>query len=354
MAELDDLSTTDASNTARFPENMQFRNVNDGARALEGMLAREYKDRNMSLTSTGSSNAFAVTPNRTVSSLTDGLLIGFTANHSITGAATLNVAGLGAKPIVASNGSAVSAGDIVSGQKLQVVYRSATADFQLVGDRASGTSADMTARVFPVGGIIPWPTATAPTGWLLAYGQAVSRTTYAELFAVYGTTYGSGDGSTTFNVPDYRGRSPFGKDDMGGSAASRLTSSFGLDGATLGAVGGAQSTTLSEANLASHTHGPGTLTTGAGSAHNHAMFSASGTPLTALTNSTQYVAYDWQPGGAAGYSMREGTNAASLGRTVDESAHTHSVTGGATASTGSGTAHPNMPPAWLATFIIKL
>lgn len=77
MAEIDDLSITDASNTARFPENMQFRNVNDSARALEGMLAREFKDRNMSLVASGSSNAFAVTSNRTITSLTDSLLIGF-------------------------------------------------------------------------------------------------------------------------------------------------------------------------------------------------------------------------------------------------------------------------------------
>jgi len=55
-----------------------------------------------------------------------------------------------------------------------------------------------------------WFTGTAPTGWLLCNGDAVSRTTYADLFAVIGTTYGSGNGSTTFNVPDFRGRVPAG------------------------------------------------------------------------------------------------------------------------------------------------
>lgn len=351
MAEIDDLSTTDASNTARFPENMQFRNVNDSARALEGMLAREFKDRNMSLTATGSSNAFAVTPNRTIGALADGLLIGFTANHSITGAATLNVSGLGARPIVSSNSGALSAGDIVSGQKLQVVYRAATADFQLVGDRASGTSADMTARVFPVGGIIPWPTATAPTGWLLAYGQAVSRTTYAELFAAYGTTYGSGDGSTTFNLPDYRGRTPFGKDDMGGSAASRLTSAFGPDGTTLGATGGAQSTTLATGNLPSHTHGPGSLGTGAGTAHSHVMF-ASSADGTTINSADDYAAHSWNPGGAISYTISDSNDTPTLGRTADESTHTHSVTTGVTAATGSGTAFSNVPPAIVQNWII--
>jgi microcystin-dependent protein len=284
----------------------------------------------MSLNSTGSSNAFAVTPNRTIASLADGLTIGFTANHSITGAATLNVSGLGARPIVSSNGSALASGDIVSGQKLQVVYRSATADFQVVGDRASGTSADMTARVFPVGGIIPWPTSTAPTGWLLAYGQAVSRTTYVELFAVYGTTYGSGDGSTTFNVPDYRGRVPFGKDDMGGSAASRLTSSFGPDGTTLGATGGAQSTTLTEGNIPSHTHSFSATTSSNGD-HSHTY--GLNNPLNAAGGVSASIA------------------AGSQFTTSTAGAHTHTVSG-TTGATGSGTAFSNVPPGIVQNWII--
>lgn len=66
---------------------------------------------------------------------------------------------------------------------------------------------------------------TAPTGWLLCQGQAVSRTTFASLFAVLGTTYGSGDGSTTFNVPNLQQRFPLGKATSG-------------TGATLGSTGG--------------------------------------------------------------------------------------------------------------------
>ena len=71
--------------------------------------------------------------------------------------------------------------------------------------------------------------------------RPVSRTTYASLFTVIGTTYGSGDGTLTFNLPDLRGRIEVGKDDMGGSAASRITSGVsGINGATLGAAGGSQ------------------------------------------------------------------------------------------------------------------
>jgi phage-related tail fiber protein len=58
----------------------------------------------------------------------------------------------------------------------------------------------------PVGTVVAWLTETAPTGWLECSGAAISRTTYAALYAVIGTTYGVGDGSTTFNLPDFRGR----------------------------------------------------------------------------------------------------------------------------------------------------
>lgn len=110
----------------------------------------------------------------------------------------------------------------------------------------------------PTGAVIPFAGSSAPSGWLLCYGQEVSRATYSELFAAIGTTYGVGDGSTTFELPDLRGRVPAGKDDMGGTAASRLTDSGtgnpGIDGATLGAAGGADRHTLTTAQMPAHTH----------------------------------------------------------------------------------------------------
>ena len=79
------------------------------------------------------------------------------------------------------------------------------------------------------GSILMWPTASAPSGYLLCDGTAVSRTTYATLFALFGTTFGSGDGSTTFNVPNYTNRMPY--------------------GTTVGATGGS-----ADAVVVSHTH----------------------------------------------------------------------------------------------------
>lgn len=98
----------------------------------------------------------------------------------------------------------------------------------------------------PTGMMAIWATDTAPSGWLLCYGQAVSRTTYAALFAVISTTFGVGDGSTTFNLPDMRGRFPLGQDDMGGAAADRVTN---VQADTLGGTEGAEDHTIASANL---------------------------------------------------------------------------------------------------------
>lgn len=117
----------------------------------------------------------------------------------------------------------------------------------------------------PIGTQVAFGGTTAPTGWLLCYGQAVSRTTYALLFAVIGTAYGAGDSSTTFNLPDKRGRASIGKDNMGGSAANRVTNAVsGITATTLGASGGdqhAQTDTITSVSTAvtgvtdpGHTH----------------------------------------------------------------------------------------------------
>jgi microcystin-dependent protein len=112
-----------------------------------------------------------------------------------------------------------------------------------------------TASAIKPGHLAPFAGATAPAGWLLCYGQAVSRATYAALYLAIGTVHGAGDGSTTFNIPDLRGRTVAGKDNMGGSAANRLTAGgSGIAGATLGAVGGTETHTLSTAQLANHQH----------------------------------------------------------------------------------------------------
>ena len=102
----------------------------------------------------------------------------------------------------------------------------------------------------PLGGGLPFFGATAPnSSFAFPYGQPISRITYSALFSLIGTTYGTGDGSTTFNLPDLRGRVLAGKDDMGGAASNRLTSSwFGANATALGATGGSEKSTLNSLN----------------------------------------------------------------------------------------------------------
>lgn len=107
----------------------------------------------------------------------------------------------------------------------------------------------------PIGSIQAYAALATPVNWLLCDGSAISRTTYSNLFAVVSTTHGSGDGTTTFNLPDLRGRVPAGLDNMGGSAANRLTSTVLTASNTLGATGGAQTHILTTAQLPAHKHG---------------------------------------------------------------------------------------------------
>ena len=136
MAEIKDLSGTDANNTgtaanAGFPENMAYSDVNNAARALEGMIARHFADSNGTLTTTGSSNAYLLTPNRTVSAYTAGDAYMIKASFTNTGAVTINVSSLGAKSIVKPSQDALAAGELTSGGIYAIIFDGT--NFQLAG-----------------------------------------------------------------------------------------------------------------------------------------------------------------------------------------------------------------------------
>lgn len=201
--------------------------------------------------------------------LTTGLSVGvyaagqrfnFIVANNSTGAVTLNVDGLGVKALVRNDAShtALAAGDLQAGAIAEALYDGTR--FKLVSSSVAGVSSDVLARIVKVGSVLQWPMTAVPAGWLEADGSAVSRTTYAELFAAYGTAYGAGDGSTTFNIPNYKDQFLRGFDAAGTDASTRTNRGDGTVGANVGTKQG--SALLRHNHVASvtdpgHRHGIG-------------------------------------------------------------------------------------------------
>jgi microcystin-dependent protein len=163
------------------------------------------------------------------------------------------------------------------------------------------------------------PNAEAEPWFIPCYGQTVLIASYPALFAKLGTTYG-GNGTTTFGIPDHRGRTRAGKDNMGGASANRLTGfSGGLNGDVLGATGGAEKHALIVAQLPSHAHGGETQ--GAGAHHHTHRMVGDGSR-------------EAGPVGSGDYANNETT-----GTTSDVPDHTHGIP-----AEGGNEAHNNVQP----------
>ena len=205
----------------------------------------------------------------------------------------------------------------------------------LKGDGAGNTTSAVAGTDYlgvTPGLIFDYAGTSAPTGYLLCDGSAVSRATYANLFNAIGTTWGVGDGSTTFNVPDLRRKTTIGS---GGTAVGPVAN-------TVGATGGEETHTLVTAELATHNHGvtdPGHLHSITDPSHTHS-------PATVGNGSIGNV-----PAG--------GTTVAVVGNQSIPSAVTNisintATTGVTTQNNGSGAAHNNMQPSAVVTKIIKV
>lgn len=186
-----------------------------------------------------------------------------------------------------------------------------------------GTDNIQTGLLPPTGGLMPYAGSSAPTGWLVCDGSAVSRTTYDDLYAAIGTTYGSGDGSTTFNLPNLKGRTIVGRD------------STDSDFDALGETRGTKTHTLTTSEIPAHNHSvtdPGHTHTG--STTNQLEKDGSGfTSFTGIDLITSYYSFDMPSG------LTLSINSSTTGITVG--------------NTGGGGAHNNIQPSIVLNYIIK-
>ena len=174
-----------------------------------------------------------------------------TGNANVQGALTL-----GTDLTVPNGGTGVSTftdKGILYGQGASaVLVTAAGSEGQLLRAGSGGTPAWSTiSSVNPAGAIVMYGATTAPTGYLLCDGSAISRTTYAALFSAISTSYGTGDGSSTFNVPNLQSRFPIGYD---GGSSYGLAATGGATTASYTPAGTNSGTSLTEAQIPSHTH----------------------------------------------------------------------------------------------------
>lgn len=243
-------SNATADSNVNWAEGMAPSAVNDSARSMMASLAGYRDDIAGAITTGGTSTAYTVTTYQVFDTLAhlSGQIVAFTPHTTNGATVTLNVDGLGAKPLRSAPSVELPAGVLIEGTPYVALYNNSDQAFYL-------QSFFSNPYAIPIGASIDFWGTTAPnSSFVLAYGQAISRTTYSALFSMFSTTYGAGDGSTTFNVPDLRGRVVAGRDDMGGSAASRLTSvGLGVAGTTLGNAGSSESYQLVTGNLPPYT-----------------------------------------------------------------------------------------------------
>jgi microcystin-dependent protein len=308
-----------ADPTINWQEGQAPSSVNDSGRAMMASIAKHRDDIAGAIVTSGTATAYTVTSYEAFDTLTrlNGQIIAFTPHATNGGTVTLNVDSLGARPLRTAPATELLAGTLIQGTPYLALYNHSDAAFYLHGFYGNPYNVPLAA------GLDYWGTSAPNSSFAFPAGQEISRTTYATLFAIIGTTYGPGNGGTTFNLPDKTGRVSAMKE----SSANRLTSGyFGASGAVMGATGGSESHALTTAQLASHTHS-NTLTD---PGHTHTG-STGGANISVTSNVGATV---MQPGGSVGNST--------TGITITN------------ASAGSGNAHNNVQPTIICNYIIRI
>lgn len=313
--------------TINLAEGMAPSAVNDSCRAIMARLA-EFRDDTSGLLSTaGTATAYTLASNQGLPTIpNDGQLIAFSP-HVVNGInPTLTVDGGTTYPIQSSSGVAVTAATLVAGSPYMAKFSLPNLAWMLCGFYANPINIPL------AGGMDYWGLTVPNSNFAFPIGQAISRTTYSALFALIGISYGGGDGSTTFNIPDKRGRVSAGLAFMGGPDSGRLSNgSMSAVRNTLGAGGGLDTEVLTLAQI------PTGIT-------------ASGNNSISVTSGANVI-----QGGVAGSSPGGGTQAtqslaATFGPLVSTGNNNISVTSN---NTGGGQ-HDNLQPMILCNYIMRI
>lgn len=219
---------------------------------------------------TGTANALMLLPSPPITAHVAGQRFWFVGAAENTDAVTVAISGLPVRDIQIG-GAALTGGEILAGELYQLLDDGAQLQLSRISPTAVahgllqaadaaaaraaiGAAGDSVASVL-AGTVIDYTGSTGvPDNYLFADGRNVLRAEWPELFAVYGTYWGAGDGSTTFGIPDLRGRVTAALDGFGGPRANRLNTFLG-SADSLGSAGGAEGIALAVSQLAPHTHG---------------------------------------------------------------------------------------------------
>ncbi|MDP1867012.1 MAG: tail fiber protein [Bradyrhizobium sp.] len=292
-----------------------------GQLASRSMLAEDIAG---AIVTGGSSTAYTVASNRVYDTLSrlDGNLIAFTPHATNGQTVTLNVDGLGAKPLRSSPGVELMPGVLILGTPYMALYNHVSQVFYLHGLFGNPYNVPLAA------GMDYWAPTAPNSAFVFPIGQQVSQTAYAALYALFGANRFGADGGGLFYLPDKTGRVSAMKE----ATASRLTTALGgVDGATLGAVGGLQTHLLLTAEIPSHAHANSVNDPG----HAHNYDKALPSPGMA-GNQAGYYGLDnsyWTPAGTA---------AAGTGISLNN------------ANAGGGGAHKNVQPTIVCNYIMRV
>lgn len=325
-------SNATADSTINWAEGMSPSSVNDSARSMMARLADYRDDISGSLLTAGTSTAYTLTSHQTFDTLAhmDGAAVAFTA-HATNGATpTLAVDGLAARGLVSASGVVIPAGTLIANTPYVATYNNANSEFRLQGFYGS-------AYNVPLGGILASTLATAPnSNFVLAAGQCLSTTTYATYWVAFGSPGVGPCAAGQFQVFDLRGRTLSGLDNLGGSAANRMTNSAsgcGVAFTSIGVTCGSESQTLTSAQI------PAVAFSGTTAAQN-------------VNHSHTYLAPTNTAGITGGGAFAADTGNGTLTNSGIESAnHTHSYSGNIA---GGGGAHPIVMPTVAITYLIRV